>query len=232
MHRTLPIIEVTVTSLTSDSPAALEPTNAGCAGELVNQAFRVFLLGVEDVVGKNGMSLLLRQANLSQYIDHYPPSNTERDGHRLLYLAQINRTLWDLYGARGMRAILQRVGRSESKSALAENAAITNTAKLAIKLMNSHHKVRLTLDTFARTYSQQTDSPIQIREEGEAFYVENYNCGQCMGWQSETPVCFNLTGMIHGVLAWALESADFKIEETECCAKGDVLCRYRVTLIS
>ncbi len=218
--------------MTGESSAAFEPANSQCSGELVNKAFRVFLLGVEDVVGKNGMSLLLRQANLPQYIDSYPPSNTERGGHQLRYLAQLDRILLDLYGARGMRAILQRVGRSESKSALAENAALAHTVKLAMKFMNRHRQARLVLDNFARTYSQQTDSPIHIREEGETLYVENCNCGLCMGWQNESPVCFTLSGMLQGLLVWALGDEDFKVEETECCAKGDPLCRYRVTLLS
>lgn len=43
--------------------------------ELVNRAFRVILLGVEDVVGKNGMAAVLRAAKLPQYIDNYPPSD-------------------------------------------------------------------------------------------------------------------------------------------------------------
>ncbi len=86
------------------------------------------------------------------------------------------------------------------------------------------------LDNFARTYSQQTDSPIQIREEGEALYVENHNCGMCMGWQSEGPVCFTLNGMLQGLLVWALGDEEFKVEEVECCAKGDRLCCYRVVV--
>ncbi len=199
-------------------------------GELVNKAFRVFLLGVEDVVGKNAMSMMLRQAGLPQYVDHYPPSNMERNGHKLVYLAQINKALLGVYGMRGLRAILQRVGRIEAQHALSENAAVANATKLAIKLLGRHRQIKLTLDTIARTYSHQTDSPIEVHEDHGVFYVDNLNCGQCMGWQNESPVCFMWLGLIHGLVAWAIDSNEFKVEEIECCARGDQRCRYQVSL--
>ncbi len=200
-------------------------------GELVNKAFRVFLLGIEDVVGKNAMALMLREAGLSQYVNHYPPSNMDRGGHKLVYLAQINRALLDVYGLRGLRAILQRVGRTEAQHALSENAAVANATKLAIKLLGRHRQIKLTLETFARTYSHQTDSPVHVHDQGDCFYVDNLNCGQCMGWENDSPVCFMWLGMIYGLVSWAIDSGDFKVEEVECCARGDKVCRYRVSLI-
>ncbi len=47
--------------------SVFEPINLAGTGELANKAFRVFLLGIEDVVGKNGMKLILRQADLLHY---------------------------------------------------------------------------------------------------------------------------------------------------------------------
>ncbi len=199
-------------------------------GELVNKAFRVFLLGIEDVVGKNAMSLMLREAGLAQYINNYPPSTMERGGHKLVYLSKINRALLQVYGMRGLRAILQRVGRVEAQHALSENAAVANATKLAIKFLGRHRQIKLTLDTFARQYSKQTDSPVEVHEMDGAFYVDNLNCGQCLGWEHESPVCFMWLGMIHGLVAWAIDNNDFKVEEVECVACGDKICRYRVSL--
>jgi len=41
--------------------------------EATAKALRVFLLGSEDVLGKAGLATALRQANVPQYINHYPP---------------------------------------------------------------------------------------------------------------------------------------------------------------
>ena len=156
-------------------------------GELVNKAFRVFMLGIEDVIGKNAMAMMLRDAGLPQYTEKYPPSNMERGGHKLVYLSKINRALLQVYGMRGLRAILQRVGRVEARHALSENAAVASATKLALKLLGRHRQIKLVLETFARQYSHQTDSPVEVNEIEGVFYVDNLNCGQCMGWQSDSP---------------------------------------------
>lgn len=49
---------------------------------LTNKAFLHVLSSVEAVVGKRGMSAILRRVNLTQYLDHYPPANDERGEHQ------------------------------------------------------------------------------------------------------------------------------------------------------
>ncbi len=198
--------------------------------ELANKAFRVILLAVEDVVGKNGTSAILRQANLAQYIDNYPPSNMERGGHQLRYLSQINRALFDVYGRRGARAILQRSGKSRALDAIAENGVVASTTKIAAKVLSRRRKVKLLLDTAAREYSEQLGTTVKIDDDGECYYWHDDKCGNCIDWQSEQPVCFTTVGFIHGLVAWILEDENFKVEEIVCRAKGDAACRYRVRL--
>ena len=198
--------------------------------ELANKAFRVILLAVEDVVGKHGTATVLRQANLPQYIDYCPPSNMERGGHRLEYLSRINRALFDIYGRRGARAILQRSGRSRAADAIAENGVLANATKLAVKLLPRRTKVKLVLDTVAREYGEQLGTPVKIEDDGEFFYWQDSHCGSCMGWQSEQPVCFTNVGFVHGLVAWILDSDECKVEEIECRAAGAPACKYRVSL--
>ena len=198
--------------------------------ELANRAFRVILLAVEDVVGKNGTAAILRQANLAQYIDNYPPSNMERGGHPLRYMSQINRALFDIYGRRGARAILQRSGKSRALDAITENGVIANATKLAAKLLSRRRKVRLVLDTAAREYSEQLGTTVKIEDDGEFFYWEDPRCGNCVDWRSEQPVCFTTVGFIHGLVAWILDSDELKVEEIECRAAGAPVCKYRVML--
>ncbi len=197
--------------------------------QVVDKAFRAILIGLEEVVGRNGVSSLLRQAHLPQYINNYPSSTMERHGHLVQYVAQINRALYDLYGARGSRAILRRLGRSEALSGLAENAAIANAAKLAMHFMPLRTKIKMSLETAAKQVNEQIDTTIKIVDDGQFFYYEDAHCIHCIDWHSETPVCHTLNGFIHGLLAWALGNENFLVEEIECRAKGDAVCRFRIT---
>lgn len=199
-------------------------------GELVNRAFRVILLGVEEVVGKNGMATILRAANLTQYINNYPPSNTEYGGHQQHYMTQINRALFDIYGARGARAILNRIGRGRAKSAIEENAALANAVKMAVALFPRRIRVKLALERISKEYSQQMGTDIRISEDAEAFYWDDPHCSACVDWHSDTPVCYTTAGFIFGILAWGSGDEDFRVQEVQCRAKGDAVCRYQIMI--
>lgn len=198
--------------------------------ELVNKAFRVILLAVEDVVGKHGTDAILRQAGLPQYINNFPPSNTEHGGHKLRYMSRVNHALFEVYGARGAKAILRRAGKQRALNALEENAALATATRIAMKLLPRRAKVKLGMDTVAREYSHQLSTQIKFFEEGEYFYWEDPHCGNCIDWQSDKPVCHTTVGFIGGMLAWALDDDNFAVEEVECCAKGDAVCKYRISL--
>ncbi len=199
--------------------------------EIANKGFLVILAGVEDVVGKNGMAAVLRQAQLPQYVNNYPPSDMGYGGHQLHYLSQINHALFDIYGPRGARAILARVGRGRWKSALEENGALANATKLAIKLLPRRLQMRIALDTAARTYNEQLNAAVKIVEEDDRFCWEDHKCGNCMNWSSDSPVCYTTAGFVYGLVAWAVDSNELKVEEVACCARGDAVCRHRITFL-
>lgn len=198
--------------------------------ELVNKGFLVILNGVEDVVGKGGMAALLRMANLSQYIGHYPPSDMEYGGHQVRYMSQINHALFDLYGVRGARAILQRVGRSRWKNAVEENGPLATATKLALRFLPRRRQVKLALDIASKAYGEQLNTTIRVGDEGECFFWEDAGCGNCIDWQSDVPVCYTTTGFVAGLVGWATESEEHRVEEVACRAKGDPVCRHRITL--
>ncbi len=197
---------------------------------VMNKAFRTILLGIEDVIGNHGMAALLQQANLPQYISNYPPSTTECNGHKLYYIGKLNQALFSIYGARGSRAILQRVGRGQAKAGLEENATVAHAAKLALKLMPRRRQVKFVLDTAAKAVNEQMDSQVSVTEDGDIFYYTVVNCGHCIDWAYSSPVCYVPTGFVHGLLAWGLESDDISVQEIECRAKGDAACKYKVTV--
>jgi predicted hydrocarbon binding protein len=198
--------------------------------ELVNRAFRVILLGVEDVVGKNGMAAVLRAAKLPQYIDNYPPSDTENGGHAVHYLSNINHALYDIYGARGARAILNRIGRGRARKAIEENATFANATRAATMLLPRRMRIKLSLEKVSKEYSHQMGTSIKISEDAESIYWEDPLCSSCLDWKSETPVCYTNAGFIFGILSWGLGDDDLQIQEVTCRAKGDAVCKYRVVI--
>lgn len=148
---------------------------------VANKAFRAFLLGIEDVLGKHGVEAVLHHANLPQYIGNYPPSTMERGEHSIRYFSQIARAMYDIYGGRGARAIMQRVGRSQAEIGLQENAALVALARLGMKLLPQRQQVKIALEAATKAINEQIGSEAEIIEEGEFFYYQARNCSYCIG---------------------------------------------------
>ena len=198
--------------------------------EVLNKSFRAFLLGVEDVVGNSAMRGILRQAQLVQYIDNYPPANGEHGGHRQIYISQLNRVLFDIYGARGSRAILQRVGRVQASAMMDQDAHVTAAVKMAFKLAPQRLKAKLLLDRAALEIGIRMNTAPKVHEEGGFYFYDDSACPYCIDWRHDTAVCFTVMGFLREVLRRIGEIDDAKIEEITCRAKGDASCRFRIAL--
>lgn len=186
-------------------------------------------MGLDDVIGTHGTEMLLRRSGLAQYVGNYPPSTEERNGYLLRYFSQVSQALFDIYGARGARAIMQRVGRAQASRGLEESAALVVVARAAMKLMPLAQRVTMVLERSGRALQDQLDVVVRTTKDRDQWYVQVEHCPYCIGWQNSAPVCFAMIGFLHRVLQRATGGTE-TIEEVECCAKGAAACKYRITL--
>jgi predicted hydrocarbon binding protein len=198
--------------------------------QVLSKSFRAFLLGVQDVVGESAMPNILRQAQLEQYIQNYPSATAEQAGHLQKYISQINHVLFDIYGARGCRAILSRVGRVQALEMMTQDAKVTNLVKTAFKLAPQHVKVKLLLDRAAQEIGTRMNTSPKVTQDGAVYIYDDPTCPYCIDWAHATPVCFTVAGFLGQVLQHIGEIQDAKIEEIACRSKGDASCRFRVTV--
>lgn len=199
--------------------------------EVLSKSFRAFLLGVEDVVGNSAMRGVLRQAQLVQYIDNYPPATADFGGHSQKYISQLNRVLFDIYGARGSRAILQRVGRVQAAAMMDQDATVTAAVKMAFKLAPQRLKVKLLLDRAAQEIGARMNTSPKVHEEGEFYIYDDPACPYCIDWKHDAAVCFTVSGFLREVLRRIGEIENAKIDEIQCRTKGDASCRFRIALM-
>ncbi len=82
-----------------------------------NKMARIYLLALEDVLGKNGVNALLNLAKLKHLVNNYPPNNFERE-FPFEDFAALNQALDDVYGPRGGRGLGIRGGRATFKYVL------------------------------------------------------------------------------------------------------------------
>lgn len=189
-----------------------------------NQLGRIILTGMEEVVGHIGVNAVLNQANLSKLIDNYPPNNLERM-FRFEEVSAIQQAFEEIYGPRGGRGLTLRVGRACFKHGLREFGPILGFTDLAFRLLPLDEKMRTGAVYFAEIFNRFSDQRVVVDEDRDCFYWTIGRCPVCWGRRTDAPACHLAVGLMQEALYWVSGGKFFNVEEVECVAKGDPVCR-------
>jgi predicted hydrocarbon binding protein len=191
-----------------------------------NKFARIALVAYEDVMGKNGVNALLNLAGLSNLINNYPPDNLERQFDFADYTA-IHIGLEEICGPRGGRGLALRAGRVTFKDVLKEYGALSGVGDLAFKVLPLQIKLRMGLNAAAKIFSQASDEMTTVDETEDSFIWTVHRCPICWSRKGEDkPVCYLTTGLLQAILTWISQGAEFRVNESRCCAMGDTVCEY------
>ena len=201
---------------------------------LVDAYMRWALLAAEEVVGKQGLQVLLRERGLERFIDNYPPELLKISGTITLGdYAELCAGLLTFFGRAGKSMVI-RLGRLTSKYAIEKQSGVYNVAaKTAAKLMPSGMQVKLVLDSMVNGYNKlyaENGQALHFRVEdhGHAWAFVSVECPLCAGKAADLPMCWGRIGTLKESLTW-LTSKDFDVEEVECRALGAAACVWEVS---
>ncbi len=191
-----------------------------------NKFARIALQAYEDIMGKNGLNAILNLAGLSNLIENYPPDNQERQFDFADYTA-IHVGLEELYGPRGGRGLALRAGRATYSDVLKGYGALAGVSDQAFKALPLQTKIRIGLPAAARIFSQASDQLTSVNETEDAYIWSVHRCPAC--WSrtgADMPVCYITTGLLHAMLSWVSGGLEFRVNESKCCAMGDIVCEF------
>ncbi len=192
-----------------------------------NKMGRMFLLALEDVMGRNGVNATLNLAGLGYLVNNYPSNDLEL-GFKFEELSAIMQALEDMYGPRGGRGLAVRAGRAGFKYALKDFGSLLGMADLAFRLLPLGMKLKIGLNAMADTFNNFTDQRVRIQEELDRFIYIIDRCPVCWGRQSKTPCCHAALGLLQETLSWISSGKDFNIQEVSCIAAGDEACTFEI----
>ncbi len=193
-----------------------------------NRFALITLEAYEEVMGKNGLNAILNMAHLSNLIDNYPPANLERQFDFADY-SMLNLALEEMYGPRGGRGLALRAGRATFADALRNFGAMAGVGDMAFKVLPLPQKLKLGLPAMARIFTTVSDQHSTVEDYGTEFHYIIHRCPVCWGrTDEERPVCFISTGLIQESLKWVSGGNEFRVNESECIAMGDEVCRFVV----
>ena len=201
---------------------------------LVDAYMRWALLAAEEVVGKQGLTVLLRERGLERFIDNYPPELLKISGNITLGdYAELSAGLLTFFGRAGKSMVI-RCGRLTSKYAIEKQSGVYNVAaKTAAKLMPSGLQVKLVLDSMANGYNKLyaesgQELNYRVEDRGDKWAFISVECPNCAGKSADMAMCWGRIGALKEGLSW-LTGKDFDVEEVECRALGASACVWEVS---
>jgi len=192
-----------------------------------NKMGRMFLLSLEDVMGKNGVNAVLNLARLRHLINNYPPNNLDL-GWSFNEMGALNQALEDMYGPRGGRGLATRAGRAGLYYALKDFAAVLGIADLAFRLLPMGMKIKIGLNAMSETFNKTSDQIVRVEEQVDHFLYYIDRCPVCWERQAQTPICHAALGLLQEGLHWVTGGKNVRVEEIECIAMGHPSCVFIV----
>lgn len=188
---------------------------------------RIYLEAMEEVMGKNGINAVLNLANLGHLKDNYPPQNLNRE-FEFVDFGALGQAIDDMYGPRGGRGLALRAGRASFADGLSKFGALVGVGELAFKVVPLGTKLKIGLRAMAETFSKFSDQRSEVEEKDGRFVYTMYKCPVCWGRTSDRPICYGAVGILQEGLRWVSGGKDFRVEESECHARGDEYCRIDI----
>ena len=192
-----------------------------------NRMGRMYLLALEDVLGRNGINAILNGANLRYRIGNYPPDNLAL-GWNFEEMSALGQAIDDTYGRQGGRGIAIRAGRAWFHHAQKDFGAVLGISDLAFRLLPLGIKMRInmSLNAMADTFNKTSDQIVRVEEDGGRLYYHIDRCPECWSRTSVEPICNTELGLLQETLHRATGGKGFFVEEILCVARGDPSCTY------
>jgi predicted hydrocarbon binding protein len=184
---------------------------------------KIILLGMEEVMGANGVDALFRLAPLESFTQNSPQVNAE---HAFSFetVSLLQSTLEQAYGPRGGRGLALRVGRACFKYGLKEYGSMLGLTEIAFRLLPLPTKLHTGAKTFADLFNKHTDQIVHIENRDNKIIWQIERCPLCWNRKAEEPICHLAVGLLQEALYWVSGGKVFNVEETTCIARGDAAC--------
>jgi predicted hydrocarbon binding protein len=192
-----------------------------------NRFARLFLLAMEDVMGRQGLHTILSIAGLETYAEDPPPDNMARQ-FDFTYMAAFSLALENMYGARGGRGIALRIGRAMFSNGMKDFGALAGMASPAFQMLPLEKRLDIGINALASVFSRFSDQDSQILEVEDAYHFVVDISPIAWGRTAERPVCHALTGIIQESMRWSSKNYEFHVQEIECRAAGNDTCVFKV----
>jgi predicted hydrocarbon binding protein len=200
----------------------------------VDAYMRWAVQAAEEVVGKKGLDIVLRQAGLGRLVDNYPPNELKISGNFTFGdYANLSAELLNFFGRAG-KSMTMRIGRLSAKHAIEQQSAVFGLAALmTAKLLPIPSQLKMGMATMQNGFKKLSqsvgqDMRLRLEDRGSKVAYIAEDCPFCAGKAADEPMCWGFNGSLHEGLNWQI-GKEFDIVEVECRAMGAPACVWEVS---
>jgi hypothetical protein len=203
------------------------PTIAPSGLYYPNNVVNIYVNAIEEVLGKEAINSILRNAGLERLIDNYPPNNFERK--------------FDFADFSLLNAGVDAYTGNDDEKAMAIGAACyaggnrgfgglagMGGVSMVFKTLPLNVRLKLGLTGMATIFSTFTDQHTELHEHDDHFEYVILKCPVCWGRTSNRPTCAMAMGLLQEGLRSVSDNYAFHIEEIACQAMGDAACIFTI----
>ena len=192
------------------------------------------LEAVEEVAGKHGLEVVLRDAGLAHLIGNFPDDKVEVSG-AITYgeYANLNAGLLNFFG-RAAKSMIIRIGRISTRKAIDRQSALFGLAALlAAKVLPTPTKLKMGMEAQISGFKKLSqaageDYVGRVEDRGNRFAYIVETCAICAGKSADQAICTLYTGTLLESIQW-LTGQQFDIQEVECRALGAPACVWEIS---
>jgi predicted hydrocarbon binding protein len=197
---------------------------------IVDAYMRWALLAAEEVVGKQGLTAILRQIGLAHVIDHYPPEVLQASGNfKYADYANLNCGLLEFFGRAG-KSMTMRIGRISARHGIEQQSELFGIAVLiASKILPLPTQINKGLNSMQNGYRRlMPNVRLSLEDRGDKIAYVTETCSLCAGKEANAHICWTFGGVIQGLLNWQT-GKELEIEEVQCRAQGAPTCVWEIS---
>jgi predicted hydrocarbon binding protein len=194
-----------------------------------NSMGRVILLAMEEILGHNGVNIVLNLVNLPEYINNYP-SNDQDLNFPFEHISHLQVGLDGAYGSQAGRGLAVRVGRASLKYFMREFGPQLGMADLTFRLLPLKAKLKHGIEAFAALFNNLTDQRVRLDRDEKYIYWNIERCPLCWERQSKVPCCHLAVGLLQETLNWVSGGKYYEVEEKKCISCGESACTIIINL--
>ncbi len=191
---------------------------------LPNARMRRFMLAVQEVMGRSGLTTILRQTGLQHHAGGLPPDNNQTALHAVEYTALVQ-AIEDYYG-RGARGTLTRIGNAAFQQLVQSRKFKAALYRLAFSLLPLQQRKLMALRWLAQELSRPGGQVTVHLDDRHIAFVDRES-DTTFGRTRDAEICWVTLGEIQEALKWAT-GTEYDVAEMSCKARGDPACRFDI----